>query len=104
MRNDANANEDERPEATPVGLPATAQLPENNIEVEVNDETQTIRNVVQVMEEGFIAYQTPKNEQMEINDDNDGQPSELEPDNPSSNKSVLVLEAWKQYRQQSTNL
>ena len=37
--------------------------------MEVIDDTQTSRNAE--------ANQTPENEQMEINDDNDGQPSEL---------------------------
>ena len=38
MRNDANANEDERSEVTPNDQPATAQS-EDNLEVEVIDET-----------------------------------------------------------------
>ena len=61
--------------------------------VEVNDETQTFRNAVHVMEDN----QTPENEQMEINDENDGQNLELEPESPSSKKSVMVYEAWKKY-------
>ena len=54
--------------------------------------------MVQIMEEGVIADQTPENYE------NDGHTLELAPDSPSSNKSVLVFEAWKQYRQQSINL
>ena len=53
------------------------------------------------MEERVIADQTPENEGLEIHEhDIDGQTSELEPDSPSSTKSVLVYEAWKQYRKQ----
>ena len=64
--------------------------------MQIIEETQNSRNVVQIMEEGVIADQTPENYE------NDGHTLEL--DSPSSNKSVLVFEAWKQYRQQSTNL
>ena len=63
--------------------------------MQIIEETQNSRNVVQIMEEGVIADQTPENYV------NDGHTLEL--DSPSSNKSVLVFEAWKQYRQQSTN-
>ena len=66
--------------------------------MQIIEETQNSRNVVQIMEEGVIADQTPENYE------NDGHTLEFEPDSPSSNKSVLVFEAWKQYRQQSTNL
>ena len=34
---------------------------------------------------------------MEINDENDGQTLVLEPESPSSKKSVMVYEAWKKY-------
>ena len=51
------------------------------------------------MEEGVIDDQAPENE--ESNYENDVQTLELEPD--STNKSVLVYEAWKKYKQQSTN-
>ena len=57
--------------------------------MEVIDDTQTCRNAE--------ANQTPENEQMEINDENDGQNLELEPKSPSSKKSVMVYEAWKKY-------
>ena len=67
-------------------------------------ENLTSRKSAKDTEEGFIADQTPENEELEINDKDDGHTSELEPKSPSSDKSVLVFEAWKQYRQQSTNL
>ena len=92
-------------EATPDDLPIIAPSSEDNPEVEVIVENLTTsRKSANDTEEGFIADQTPENEELEINDENDGRTSELEPDSPSSDKSVLVFEAWKQYRQQSINL
>ena len=97
MKNDTN--EDERSEVIPDVISQSA----DNLELKVIDETQTIsRNEVHVnhdMEEGVTADQTQENEGLKMNYENERQ--ELEPD--SSNKSVLVNDAWKQYKQQSTN-
>ena len=96
MKNDTN--EDERSEVIPDVISQSA----DNLEMKVIDETQTrSRNEVHVRNEGFIADQTQENEELKMNYENDGK--EFEPDSPSSNKSVLVFEAWKQYRQQSIN-
>ena len=93
----SNTNEDERSEVIPDVISQSA----DNLEMKVIDETQTSRNVVHVMKEGFNDDQTHENEELKINYENDGQ--ELEPDSPVSNKAVLVNEEWKQNRQQSTN-
>ena len=95
-------NADEKSEAIPDDQPATAKLPEDKLELEVNDETQIFRNAVHVMEDGVIDDQTSENEDLETNDDIDGQTLEFDPDSLSPKKSVMVFEAWKQHRQQSS--
>ena len=101
-KNDTN---DEKSDATPDDPPVIASSSKDNPEMEVIVENLTTsRKSAIYTKEGFIADQTPENEQLEINDENDGQTLELEPESPSSDKSVLVFEAWKQYRQQSINL
>ena len=92
MKNDTI--EDERSEVIPDVISQSA----DNLEMEVIDKSQT-SNVVHVVKE--VADQTPENEESKTFYENGGQ--ELEPDSPISNKSVLVYEAWKQYRQQSIN-
>ena len=100
-----NNTNDEKSDATPDDPPVIAPSSEDNPEMEVIVENLTTsRKSANDTEEGFIAYQISENEELEINDENDGHILELEPDSPSSNKSVLVFEAWKQYRQQSINL
>ena len=101
MKNDTN---DEKSDATPYDPPVIAPSSKDNPEMEVIVDNLTSRKSANDTEEGFIADQTPKNEELKMNDENDGHTLELEPVSPSSNKSVLVFEAWKQYRQQSTNL
>ena len=83
-----DTNEDERSEVIPDNDQPDIRQSEVNLEIEVIDDTQK-RNAE--------ANQTPENEQMEINDENDGQNLELEPESPSSKKSVMVYEAWKKY-------
>ena len=95
MKNDTI--EDERSEVIPDVISQSA----DNLEMEVIDKSQP-SNVVLVVKE--VADQTPENEELDVNYENNGHTLEFEPDSPSSNKSVLVFEAWKQYRQQSTNL
>ena len=95
-----NDTNDEKSDATPDDPAVIAPSSKDNPEMEVIVENLPSRKSANDTEEGFIADQTTKNEELEIND---GQTSELEPDSPSSTKSVLVFEAWKQYRQQSTN-
>ena len=99
-KNDIN---DVKSEATPDD-PVRAPSSKDNAEMEVIMENLPSKKSANDTEEGFIAYQISENEELEINDENDGHTLELEPDSPSSNKSVLVFEAWKQYRQQSINL
>ena len=100
-----NDTNDEKSDATPDDPPVIAPSSKDNPEMEVIVENLTTsRKSEKGAEEEFIADQTPENEQMEINDEKDGHTLKLEPDSPSSNKSVLVYEAWKQYRQQSINL
>ena len=96
-----NDTNDEKSDATPDDPAVIAPSSKDNPEMEVIVENLPSRKSANDTEEGFIADQTTKNEELEIND---GQTSELEPDSPSSTKSVLVFEAWKQYRQQSINL
>ena len=100
-KNDAN---DEKSDATPDEPAVKAPSSKYNPGMEVIVENLPSRKSANDTEEGFIADQTPVDEELEKNDENDGHTLELEPDSPSSNKSVLVFEAWKQYRQQSINL
>ena len=101
-KNDTN---DEKFDASQGDPPVIASSTEDNPEMEVIVENLTTsRKSANDIEEGFIADQTPENKELDINDENDEHTSEFEPDSPSSNKSVLVFEAWKQYRQQSINL
>ena len=88
-------------EATPDD-PVRAPSSKDNAEMEVIMENLPSKKSANDTEEGFMADQTPEDEELEINDENNGHTLEL--DSPSSNKSVLVFEAWKQYRQQSINL
>ena len=100
-KNDTNDEKSDAPSDDP---PVIAPSSKDNPEMEVIVENLPSRKSANDTEEGFIAYQISENEELEINDENDGHILELEPDSPSSNKSVLVFEAWKQYRQQSINL
>ena len=93
MKNDTN---DEKSDATPYDPPVIAPSSKDNPEMEVIVDNLTSRKSANDTEEGFIADQTPENEELET--------SEFETVSPSSNKSVLVFEAWKQYRLQSINL
>ena len=99
-KNDTN---DEKSDAPPDDPPVIAPSSEDNPEMEVIVENLTSRRSANDTEEGLIADQTPENEELDVNYENDGHTLEFEPDSPSSSKSVLVFEAWKQYRQQSTN-
>ena len=100
-KNDTN---DEKSDANPDDLPVTAPSSKDNPEMEVIVENLPSRKSANDTEEGFIADRTSENEELDVNDENDEQISEFEPESPSSNKSVLVFEAWKQYRQQPINL
>ena len=66
-------------------------------------ENLTSRKSAKLTKERFIDDQTPENENLEKNNDNNGLTSKMEPGSPSSKKSVLVYEAWKQYRQDLIN-
>ena len=99
-----NDSKDERSDATPDEPSVITPSSKDNPDMEVIVENLPSRESANDTEEGFIADQTPENEELEINDKNDGHTLKLEPESPSSNKSVLVFEAWKQYRQQSINL
>ena len=100
-----NDTNDEKSDATPDDPPVIAPSSKDNPEMEVIVENLTTsRKSANDTEEGFIADQTPENEELDVNYENDGHTLEFEPDSPSSNNSVLVFEAWKQYRQESTNL
>ena len=90
-------------EATPDD-PVRAPSSKDNAEMEVIMENLPSKKSANDTEEGFIADQTPENEELDVNYENNGHTLEFEHDSPSSNKSVLVFEAWKQYRQQSMHL
>ena len=62
--NDIN---DEKSEATPDDPAVIAQSSEDNLEMEVIVENLTSRESANDTEEGFIADQTPENEELEIN-------------------------------------
>ena len=78
-------------------------MPEDKLEVEVSVENLTSRRSAEFAEEEFIAVQTLENEKLDKDNDINDQTLKLEPGSPSSNKSVLVYEAWKQYRQHLIN-
>ena len=73
-----NDTNDEKSEATPDDPAVIAQSSEDNLEMEVIVENRTSRKSAKDTEEGFIADQTPENEELEINDENDGHTLELE--------------------------
>ena len=95
-----NDSSDEKSDATPDDPPVITPSSKDNLEMEVIVENLPSSKSANDTKEGFIADQTPENDELEINDENDGHTLELEPDSPSSTKSVLVYEAWKQYRKQ----
>ena len=99
-----NDTKDERSDATPDEPSVITPSSKDNPDMEVIVENLPSRESANDTEEGFIADQTLENEELDVNYENDGHTLELESDSPSSDKSVLVFEAWKQYRQQSINL
>ena len=72
MKNDTN---DEKSDATPYDPPVIAPSSKDNPEMEVIVDNLTSRKSANDTEEGFIADQTPEDEELEITDENDGHTS-----------------------------
>ena len=71
-KNDTN---DEKSDANPDDPPVTAPSSKDNPEMEVIVENLPSRKSANDTEEGFIADQTPEDEELEITDENDGHTS-----------------------------